>query len=497
MNAVDGLWPEEGSASAEAGKASTSADDPFAPAGEPSVSTDAGDSGLGFFFLPADVEPGAASSRAAGDGSFPPEEDTFATPANEPESETVAHRQSHNRVSIRPDPRRAPPRTKSRGAETAVGKLARAVEGLRELESEMGATLVSADRALRALGGRDTYECAGFASHAELEQRLVLAAPFLQALRVAIRRSGVALVANNRPEQHPKRTTKALVTISRALHRLRTLENLVSHQAQQARQALGDIETERLYEECGYTSFEDFLERALGPSPLLSCAVALVVEPSAPEQMPPPQLTEAPAEAVGFEAPAMLWSAPEPEPAPSPRRSRHSVPAGVSGEPTSENATLVEPPAPEAPPTPTPSTRPRRVTQVVLTVVLALFATGIGAATARDGAYRIAGLESPDASVLGQTTSPNPSAPVGTTTSQSPSGSVATALSSSPPGRPTKTVKPATAASKTVAAPTSTTDATTDALNQALSQAANAAKSPDATAAAKANGSPRKRTSAR
>jgi hypothetical protein len=515
MNAVDGLWPEEETASAGAGTASTSADDPFAPAEEAAEPADAADSGAGFFFMPADAEPAAPGSRATADSPFLAEDDAFSSPALEPEVAPAAdHLRSHNRLSIRParpEPQRTPGRAKPRSVETAVGRLARAVEGLRELESEMGATLAAADRALRALGGRDVYECAGFASYAELEQRLVRAAPFLQALRVAIRRTGGTLAASGRAEQHPKRTTRALVTISRALHRLRELEDQVSQQALHARQALGDIETERLYEECGYTSFEDFLERALGPSPLLSCAVALVVEAPAEEVVPPPLPAETAAVAVGFED-TMMWSGPElePEPAPPPSRSRLSVRAASAGEPpTSESPILAETRAPEPPPVEPsispPPMRPHRLSHVVLTVALALVATGIGVASAHMGLLGMAQVGGPDASVLGQPAPAASSALAAAAGVASSSAAVAPARSPAPVGRSPRATRPATTLTipppasdpakpaPNGAEPTSTTEATSDAITQALNQAIDAAKSPGAATAAKAALAPRKR----
>jgi hypothetical protein len=43
-----------------------------------------------------------------------------------------------------------------------------------------------------------------------------------------------------------------------------------------ARETLDNVESARLFEECGYASYEEFLERAVGPSPLLACAMAIL-----------------------------------------------------------------------------------------------------------------------------------------------------------------------------------------------------------------------------
>ena len=483
MNAAEGLWPEEVVAADPGGG------DPLAPADD---AADPGDAGMGFFFAPAESpQPDAAAD--AGDHDVGADD------------EGGRRRPSHDRLSIKPPPRRAAARERARSPEAAIGKLARAVDGLRELESEMGTTLAGADRTLRALGSRDIYESAGFVSYSELEQRLVLATPVLQALRLAIRRSPVTLVAKASVELHPRRSTRALVSISRAMHRLRSLEEQLLGNALQARHALSDIEQSHLYEECGYTSFEDFLERALGPSPLLSCAVAFVEEPPGqPEEVPPLAETEESAGEEVDESAAMLWSAPDPDPAPGPapepevaapasRRSRPSVAAAIAGEPSSENALLAEPPAAAVPPAadaaPHPATRPRWISHVVLTILLALVATGVGAASGRIGLRGVPQAEGPDASVLGTTAPVAASAARATPSAIAPSRAPLPAASSAPTppapatsasgGRsrlvkplPTPSVAPAHAA-RTEPKPSSKDgpDSTTDALDQALGQA--------------------------
>jgi hypothetical protein len=400
MNAAEGLWPEplEETLSSEHAVSSAPGDD-------------TAEAGMGFFFAPEGLEAEASSSSSGDDASSEGHAD----------GDAPVRRPSYHRLSVRPGARRPAQRGRVRTTHTAVSKLARAVDSLRELETEMSATLGSADRTLRAVGGREIYEGAGFASYAELEQRLVCAVPVLQGIRTATRSGTTTTTTGAGTQRLWKRSTRALASISRALHRLRALDDQLLAQASRARQALADIERGRLYEECGYTSFEDFLERALGPSPLLSCAVTLVE--GSPERVhtPPPPLPEEVADDGSFArvqtaeiavSSEMVWPAPDPEgePVPAPRKSRLSVLEQQATIPASQAATLIEAMAAEptkeaaAPPPPlaTAPARSRWVAHAILTVVLALVATGIGVVSARAGLHRVPTAVGPDASVQGE-----------------------------------------------------------------------------------------------
>jgi hypothetical protein len=359
------------------------------------------DAGLAFFFEPpADPGPGLRAAEVSAHEPVAPHEPR--------ENESAEPRQSHERLSIHPASPRMPPKGGDVENEGKTSELAKAVEGLREVERQMRATLTASDRALRALRSSRVYESAGFASFAELEPRMVRSTPVLQALRVAVRGPIPALVGRPSPDRDRGRTAKALATISRTLSRLRALEEQIVRHARRARQMLAAIEQDRGYEECGYTSFEDFLERAMGARPLLSCAVSLVANlPLVEERPTPPRVVEHFDEEPPASTPARAptWVIPRPVPlAPPEPGPRLSVRATLAEEPVAAAPPPPDPPALE-PPGVGEASRKRRAApsrwsiQLAVTAALSIAAIGVGAQTGRG--HTLA-AEVPDASVLGQ-----------------------------------------------------------------------------------------------
>jgi hypothetical protein len=84
---------------------------------------------------------------------------------------------------------------------------------------------------------------------------------------------------------------------------LRSLDERLHVLADSARAALDDIEAQHLYDDCGYRSIEDFIERALSPSPVLAAVQALLAEEptSMHEELGP----------AGADSSGMLRAAPE------------------------------------------------------------------------------------------------------------------------------------------------------------------------------------------
>jgi hypothetical protein len=211
-------------------------------------------------------------------------------------------------------------------APTDEAPLARMVRELHELEDDITAKLTSADRVLAQLASRRTHEDGGYTSWTEFEERMLATSPALRAMREAIRAPAPTLGATPAATKREAldvraRQTKALTSMARAIERLRGLEAELRQCASHAASKLSTIEGMRVYEECGYASFEEFLERALGPSPVLASAVALVgneplgqtgvayeppVEPAAPTQ---PLEEPAFASALFPEGQALLGSA--------------------------------------------------------------------------------------------------------------------------------------------------------------------------------------------
>jgi hypothetical protein len=509
MSAAEGLWPvvDEQPASSKTtnideGPATT--DDAFFFAPGPAVGgaeatqiaanlpTGTDDD---FFFAPATAgsETELAGTLFSGQGEAEPslfeqtaagEEAPSATSMGPSSMENSPTRASHHRLSIRAMSGRAGAK-RARAEAAAIGKLARAVDGLRELEGQMFATLEASEKTLRTLGSKQIYQDAGFGSFAEIQARMLQAAPMLQALRVSTRRPSLLPAPGASFDRTRSRTTRALFTVSRVLQRLRFLEGRIQTEARKAQGALRTIEHARLYEECGYTSFEDFLERALGPSPLLSSAVALVEDPSPsepPEASAQPEAAPSPILEPELIAEPDAWLTAPPEiriPSSQPRE----LPPAALEPPTSSRALAAVAPAAsseEAPQAAAVETgrkvkvRPRWLTHAALTVTLALIATGIGAVTGRVGTNAARVPDLPDASVLGLVEPASPSelrAPqeAGRTPAEAPASDTHAAKQGRPDPSKDAAGKDSTAklAGK-VGAPDTTTDTLKKALDSAL-----------------------------
>jgi hypothetical protein len=185
-------------------------------------------------------------------------------------------------------PEEAPESTRTRAGrakepDEAEGKLARAVDELKAAEDAMRTTLADVQRVLHRIEARRVHEDAGYSTCCEFEERMLAWAPLVRVLRDVSGRARAASpqVTDERrdPGEDRTRSVKALTAIAHALTRIRSLEADIHRSALKARETLDSVESARLFEECGYASYEEFLERAVGPSPLLACAMAtLAVE---------------------------------------------------------------------------------------------------------------------------------------------------------------------------------------------------------------------------
>jgi hypothetical protein len=188
-------------------------------------------------------------------------QESFSMPADvaEESDEVGARRPSRPGRARRAADRASVTALPDRGRPSDEGQLARMVRELHELEDAVVAKLTAAERLLAQLESRRIHEDVG----------------------------------KRDPTDARARQTKALTAIARALDRLRGLDGEIYQSAATARTTLSAIEGMRIFDECGYASFEEFLERALGPSPVLASVVALVASGPPAEQAGQPQ---APAE---------------------------------------------------------------------------------------------------------------------------------------------------------------------------------------------------------
>jgi hypothetical protein len=167
-----------------------------------------------------------------------------------------------------------------RKAAEEEAQLARMVRELHELEDSIVAKVTSAERLLAQLAARRTHEDGGYPSWSEFETRMLAPCPVLRAMRQSLATTATPRptpgAARRDPADARARQSRALTSMARTLDRLRGLEAEMHQAASEAHSKLHTIEVMRVYDECGYVSFEEFLERALGPSPVLASAVSLV-----------------------------------------------------------------------------------------------------------------------------------------------------------------------------------------------------------------------------
>jgi hypothetical protein len=265
---------------------------------------------------------------------------------------------------------RAPARSSSmpvRGRGGRDAKLAAAVEEIRAAEDDMTAGARTADEWLRKLVAMNAHLESGYSSLADFEQRLLSFTPFLKAIRDSLpqgrapARKGRSVGRAKSDGDARSRRTRAFTSIAESLEELRFLERDMRMAGARAHGALQGIESKRLFEECGYASYEEFLERALWKSPVLATAIAMadrdLPEVPLPDEMP---LGASDAGEETDVPPALSGAFAAGSPAPA-----------AEGEPAPGAASL---------PVPAPKARGGAPMQLLLTAALCLLGTFGGAA---------------------------------------------------------------------------------------------------------------------
>ena len=221
-----------------------------------------------------------------------------------------------------------------------VADLPAAVAVLRDLEDQILATVSASEKTLRSLEAREVHSLAGYEAFGELEERLIAVTRLLGPMRAAVlpersfrieRAQAPRLVGDDRA-----RRVKALTSIARAVARLRELDAQLRESAEAAVAALDHVDASGSYEQCGYVSYEDFLERAIAPSVALSSALLLVRrEPPGPEEPCRSNPSSSPRTSSSFSPSSSrpprlrLTSRPPPPASPWPLRSRTRGLAGA------------------------------------------------------------------------------------------------------------------------------------------------------------------------
>jgi len=280
--------------------------------------------------------------------------------------------------------------TRTRRAPRATAQLASTVAQLRDVEDGIVSRATAADRLLAGLEGRRLHEDAGYTSRSEFERRMLGAAPFVQAIRelaVATPRPAGARAARRRTGDARDRRTHALTTVARTLKRIRALDEQIRDAAATAKARLDDVESRRLFDECGYASFEEFLERALGPSPVLATVLALLGDDTdnAAIDGAPAANDEATFQAPAAEPATVDVTTDAPLVAPGVDTDADDLPPALLGAPepapTADAAPTTSAAAAPAPvPLPAPTGAPRRARRLTLSAALCLAAAVAGGA---------------------------------------------------------------------------------------------------------------------
>jgi hypothetical protein len=255
----------------------------------------------------------------------------------------------------------------------ASGSLAARVVSLRVLEDEIATLIDETERALRTLEAERTLEDAGFRSAEEFAERVAGQVSVLREMRSA---KGAAPAATGRVRRRFQgraggdmraRRTRALAAIEQAMARLREVDVALRGKVDEARTLLAGIDRERTYAECGYTSFDEFLELAIGPSPILTRCLTVLGE------LPPPPEPDV---AFGSGEDSELPSFADP---PAPRPADDGPPALFELPPEPLDAPAAETSSPAELPEGVPRPLPAR-SALVVSVVMALAAAVLGAA---------------------------------------------------------------------------------------------------------------------
>ncbi len=187
--------------------------------------------------------------------------------------------------------------------------LVSAVRALQELEDDILGVLTESDRLFHSLDTQRIYEDAGFASFEQMEDRLLDPSSMLRGMRMAVSRpayeprkegrGGRRRKGEARPTDERARRIQGLGVLSQSLAGLRLLEERLRTLAESVSVGLEDIESQRLYDDCGYSSAEECMARAVAPSPVLAAIAAILAEEPAPST-----ITQDDSSSGGFPPPA-------------------------------------------------------------------------------------------------------------------------------------------------------------------------------------------------
>lgn len=268
----------------------------------------------------------------------------------------------------------------------ATGSLAAKVVGLRVLEDEIATLVGEAERALRTLESERTLEDAGFHSAEEFAERVASQIGLLREMRKA---KGTPPAATGRVRRRSPgrgsgdlraRRTRALAAIEQAMVQLREFEVVLRGKVDEARALLSSIDQAHAYAECGYASFDEFLELAIEPSPILTKCLTVLGE------LPPPPESET---SVGSAQDEELPSFADP---PAPRPVDDGPPALFELQPEPVDELVPEGAAPSEAPDPAARPLPAR-SALIVSVVMALASAVLGAAVGARSAHPLDSAE--------------------------------------------------------------------------------------------------------
>jgi hypothetical protein len=290
--------------------------------------------------------------------------DVFAMPSASRLSATPA---------VEPDPLAAPAEeapAEPAAEETSEG--ARLVDSVRDLRARLklvDAIVARAQKRIEAAERQGAHAALGVESMPTLVERTLgegsTLQPFLACVRAeskgrtAARRARGRRAAGARgaPASSSSASANASAgdgTFARAcafVRALRELEQELRARLREVAEVLARIEREELYREASYDSYEDFLDRAVGPSPALGPTLLMLAEEPAPPPAEDVSRVSVPVDPYAFDFASLAAPAPA-DAAPAPAHSA-SVRPSASGRPsrasTPQEASPARPPRKPAP----------------------------------------------------------------------------------------------------------------------------------------------------
>lgn len=158
----------------------------------------------------------------------------------------------------------------ARGRGNLASTLDRIDERRRRIERRVSETRGRIERFIESGGAR----LAGFEHDSDLYERLLADRPNLHALLGPMPDGTHELPEGDRPSP-----SERIAALSRMVASVARSEEAIARDVKALQDQLATIERDQQWKECAYRSYEEFMERALGPDPRLSLFISVAPPP--------------------------------------------------------------------------------------------------------------------------------------------------------------------------------------------------------------------------